>query len=257
MKIQLLSDLHIEFFGDAVERFHIEPTDAELIVLAGDIGVGTDGMQWAIEQAERLGRPILYVPGNHEYYFQDLPTNRRALRELSADSPVQLLDDDQWISQGVRFLGCTLWTDYRATRQRKKSLDAARRMMNDHRLIVNGERVFSPEDAEQLHQRSLAWLKDRLGEPFAGRTVVISHHGPSPLAQHPGFPMHAITGAFWSDLEYLMGAPIDLWLFGHTHMCLDETINGTRLVSNQQGYRRGLDQPWEVREYDPGFVLEL
>lgn len=65
MKAHILNDLHIEF-GD----FEPPATDADVVVLAGDIGVGMGGLHWA--QDRFPDRPVVYVPGNHEFYRHDI-----------------------------------------------------------------------------------------------------------------------------------------------------------------------------------------
>jgi len=62
MKVHILNDLHIEF-----EDFTPPGTDADVVVLAGDIGVGTGALPW-IERCFPT-RPVIYVPGNHELYI--------------------------------------------------------------------------------------------------------------------------------------------------------------------------------------------
>ena len=65
MKIHILNDLHIEFGA-----FEPPPTDADVVVLAGDIGVGLEGLHWA--QSCFSDKPVIYVPGNHEFYHHDI-----------------------------------------------------------------------------------------------------------------------------------------------------------------------------------------
>jgi len=45
-------------------------TDADVAILAGDIGVGLGALPWV----DRCfpDKPVIYVPGNHEYYHHDL-----------------------------------------------------------------------------------------------------------------------------------------------------------------------------------------
>jgi hypothetical protein len=127
----------------------------------------------------------------------------------------------------------------------------ARHGLNDHRVIRHGERAFLPEDALAIHTRSRAWLEGVLAEPFDGATVVVTHHAPHMLCQHPSFPMSAIGTAFLSDLSELV-EQADVWCFGHTHANLDVTVGKCRLVSNQRGY------PGEgVMGFDPAFVLTV
>jgi predicted phosphodiesterase len=250
MKVQLLSDLHNEFYRPDTAP-EIEQTDADLIVLAGDIDVGLDGLVWASKEAERLGKRILYIAGNHEFYHHDIAL-LDTMREVAAKSAsVDFLENDCLVIDGVRFLGCTLWTDYRAVGDRKTNMDVVQQSLNDHHVVRNGDRLFLPEDALLLHQQSRAWLEGVLSRPFDGETVVITHHGPHMLCQHPSYPMSAIGTAFLSDLSGLVELA-DIWCFGHTHANLDATVGKCRLVSNQRGY------PMEgVSGFDPVFALDI
>ena len=72
MKIQLLSDLHLEVHPHFVP---MAAPDADLLVLAGDIGSYQNGslLQDADFGLARFSPlhgwpvPVLFVPGNHEY----------------------------------------------------------------------------------------------------------------------------------------------------------------------------------------------
>ena len=92
MKLQILSDLHLEMVRPAYV-WRISETTAGLIILAGDIGVGTAGVRWAITEAERLGKTAIYVPGNHEYYGERLSVLAQ-MRAVSQGSRVHVLDRD-------------------------------------------------------------------------------------------------------------------------------------------------------------------
>lgn len=59
MRIHPLSDLHNEF-----APFTPEVRDADVVILAGDIDLGTQGIEWA---RQAFDCPVLYVPGNHEF----------------------------------------------------------------------------------------------------------------------------------------------------------------------------------------------
>ncbi len=230
MKLHILNDLHIEF-----EDFEPAETDADVLVLAGDIGVGMEGLRWA---AVRFSdRPVIYVPGNHEFYHQDIAL----IDELKAQAPdhIHVLSDDQVIIGGVRFLGSILWTDFTLFGEADKffAMQQARQQMTDFSIIQNGDRRFTPEDAIQLHTASRNWLKERLSEPFDGKTVVVTHHAPSSQSVHPRYANDPLTPAFASNLEYLLdGERVALWVHGHMHESYDYEIYGTRVVCNPRGY---------------------
>jgi len=250
VRLQVLSDLHLEH-----APYPGTPADADAIVLAGDISTGTRGVRWAHSWAP--GRPVLYVAGNHEFYGQSLPSLIDELRQAAAGTAVHVLEDDEVTIDGVRFLGCSLWSDFEfdGAEHRERSMSLCERLVSDY-----GQIRFSPEgrplraaDTRAVHLRSRGWLRERLATPWAGPTVVISHHAPLVRGKPEQALMRAIAGAFASDLSDLMGADqVGLWIFGHTHRVADLDVAGTRLVSNPRGYPH---QP--VDGFDPDLVVEV
>ncbi|MDH5767295.1 MAG: metallophosphoesterase [Gammaproteobacteria bacterium] len=249
MKIQLLSDLHNEFLRHGKpDPGHlwmgvIPETDADIIVLAGDVDTGTKGIEWAISESERLAKDIIYVLGNHEYYGYEYISLREKIAQLTADTTVHCLDYDVFNLQDVRFIGATLWTDYKADVSVPQDLAMyyVNQALADHQKITyatGGEyRKFKPHDALAIHQKELSWLKKEIARPHEGKTVVITHHGPHPVCQHPGYPVSEISSAFHSDLSnFIEQHNIDVWAFGHTHANLDMVVTDTRIISNQAGY---------------------
>src|SRR5690606_33614175 len=99
MKILLLSDLHL-----SVQPLDAPATDADVVVLAGDLARPPAAMEWA----RQFCQPTLFVAGNHEFYGSDLVSTYDRLREAARGSQVRVLEREAWIHQGVRFLGCTL-----------------------------------------------------------------------------------------------------------------------------------------------------
>ncbi len=243
MKIHVLNDLHIEFGA-----FEPPSTTADVVVLAGDIGVGLEGMRWA--RSCFADRPVIYVPGNHEFYHHDIAL----IDELKACTPahIHVLNDNEVEIDGVRFLGSILWTDFALFGEAEKwfSMQQARQGMNDFAIIQNNGRPFTPEDAMQLHTASRDWLTNRLAEPFAGKTVVVTHHCPSSRSVPPRFANDLLSPAFASNLEGLMGGDrVVLWIHGHTHDPFDYEVDGTRVVCNPRGYA--------PHDLTPGFRPDL
>ena len=250
VRLHVLSDLHLEFGSPAPPA-----ADADVVVLAGDIARGTAGVQWASEWA--AGRPVLFVAGNHEFYGSSLTGVIAALRSAAAGSSVHFLEDRELEIDGVRFLGCTLWSDFDCDglERRAESMALCERVVRDYHLIfdeVNGASL-TPADTRARHLASRRWLTGRLGRHFDGPTVVITHHAPLILRRLPLAAMRALAGAFTSDLSELIGAEHEaLWIFGHTHRAADLERDGARVLSNPRGY------PHEpVEAFDPALVVEL
>ena len=234
MKLQLASDLHLEFAQrERPGTRLVEPAPgAELLVLAGDIHNGTLGIEafadWPV--------PVLYVAGNHEFYDQQWEPTREQLRAACAGTAVRLLDHDVVEFDGVRVLGCTLWTDFRLTDEPvAQAMAAVERGLTDYRVIATASGPLRAAQTLADHQASRQWLTGELARPFAGRTVVVTHHAPHPRSIHPRFAGHPMNPGFISDLTPLL-ASADLWLHGHTHDSFDYRVGGCRVVANPAGY---------------------
>jgi len=265
MKLHILSDVHNEFLRNGkVPPSHpwkaeIPETDADVIILAGDIDVGLEGIEWIIEESERLDKEIVYVLGNHEFYRHEYYSLKEEIAAKAKDANIHFLDCGILELENVRILGFTLWTDYLADKSTPQDLAMfyAGKSLADHQLIQikssGNYKRFKPEDALQLHQVEKHWLEEQLKKPFAGKTVVVSHHAPHPVCIHPDYPNSPIGTAFYSDLEDLIvNYDIDLWIYGHTHSNLDAVVYDTRIISNQAGY------PGEkVKNFDPLFTVDL
>ena len=67
MNIQAISDLHLE-----MRRNYLLPiTNSDVIVLGGDISTGLRGVEFAIHQSELHDKDVIYICGNHEFYYHD------------------------------------------------------------------------------------------------------------------------------------------------------------------------------------------
>jgi predicted phosphodiesterase len=252
MKLNILSDLHL------TQGLLAQPRNsADLVILAGDIARPAEAVAWA----SGFSKPVLYVPGNHEFYGGSMAATGAQLRQLCAGTGIRLLDDDEVVIDGVRFLGTTLWTDFGLFGEegRAAAVEAALRSMRDYSRIWLDqacEKPFTPLDSAALFQRHAAWLARKLAQPHDGPTVVITHHAPSPASIHPRFAGSLINACFVSDAGHLAGGDrVQLWVHGHTHDSFDYSLNGTRVVCNPRGYARaGVN---ENPRFDPHFMVEV
>jgi len=265
MKFQILSDLHNEFLRDRASppshlwKGEIPDTKADVIILAGDIDTGLDGIAWGSRESWRLGKDVVYVMGNHEFYRHEYHALKERAADLGLNAHVHFLDCGMCEFGDIRVLGLTLWTDYASEPAvpRDLAMFHAGVTLADHKVIRirlgEDSRPFGPEDALLIHEDERRWLVEQLQIPYAGRTVVVTHHAPHPVCRHPAFSDSPVNPAFYSNLEEIIaGYDIDLWVYGHTHSNLDVELHGTRIVSNQAGY------PGEnVRGFEPGLVIEV
>lgn len=253
MRLRLLSDLHLEHFDSPPE---LPEASADAVILAGDIHAGIQGLGWAAERF--AGTPILYVPGNHEFYGSGMSVLRRELAAEAARLGIQLLDNCSLTLDGVRFHGTTLWSDfalYAGQPDHDPELTEARALalMPDFRIIEQPEgAVFTPAESRRLHAEALAWLDAELARPFSGPRVVISHHAPLAACIPGRYRGDALSPAFASHLPQLMGR-MDLWLHGHVHEPVDLEAGGTRVIANPGGYPDEFVPPLFV----PDLIIEV
>ncbi len=253
MILNILSDLHLD-----VHAMKRPENDADLVILAGDVARPEAAASWATGFA----KPVLYVPGNHEFYGGSIAGTVQTLKQRCTATNIHVLDNDQVVLDGVRFLGTTLWTDFMLFgmgEQRSAAIKEAKRLMYDYSKIRAGEASetsFSPADSAALFKLHAGWLETKLAEPFSGPTVVITHHAPSPRSIHPRFADSLSNACFVSNVEHLIeGRRARLWIHGHTHDSFDYLLNGTRVVCNPRGYaRNGVN---ENALFDANFVVEI
>ncbi|CAG4928327.1 metallophosphoesterase [Paraburkholderia saeva] len=257
MKIRVLSDLHLE--SDEPEV--IPHANADLVVLAGDIHNHALGLRWAAETFDGAV-PVVYVPGNHEYYDGEFGALESAMQDAAhALDNVHFLNNATLVDPEGRWrvLGTTLWTDFTlygaSDEARATSIAAAERVMLDFRgliqltwphaadagrdeesSIAEGPRDFTPADSLALHKSARAWLEAELAKPFAGKTIVVTHHAPHRLSLSARYADDLVSAGFVNDLPELVRTPAALWIHGHTHTAFDYTVNGTRVVCNPRGY---------------------
>ncbi len=229
MRIHVLSDLHLE-----MRPYLPTPVEADVVVLAGDIANGAEGVHWA---RRHFTQPVLYVAGNHEPWEGEFAATQAMMAEAARDSNVQLMDCTRVDLQGTRFLGCSLWTDFSLAPESERAavIERSRQFNPDHRMIRIGERNFSVEDSIAWCKAQRQWLSEQLAQPYAGETVVITHFAPHPGSIAPSFARHPANPGFVLDLSPLMGKAA-LWIHGHTHTAFDYWVQGTRIVCNPRGY---------------------
>ena len=284
MKIQLLSDLHLE----ADPHFQAEPAPgADVLVLAGDIGSYQQGGKlteedFGLQRFSPLPQyagwpcPVLFVPGNHEYDMQDFDEAHARLRATCDRLGLIWLERESAVLDGVRFVGTTLWTDYDAIALQDRKVQAgdlgallrlrekAFRAANFYLRKTGGTRGGEPFLAEPMRAQALQcqqWLQAALAQPFDGPTVAVTHFAPSLRSADPRYGLIPGTAGFCNALDDLF-AHAQLWLHGHLHAPSNYLVRGERadgapwqcrVVANPLGYARKGEQAF----FQPRACIDL
>lgn len=256
MKVQIFSDLHLDV--GRVKPISVAK-DVDIVIVPGDVCEGAIAAFQALRRIVQTHVPIVMVLGNHEFYRSFISEELEEAKARAGHFNITLLADSTAIINGVRFVGCTLWTDYRIFGDANQAavMATCARGMNDHRLIGWQKRPwlrFRPQEAAFLHNRSRTFLRETLSNRFDGPSVVVSHHGAHWNSVHPAFREDPLTAAFVSDLS----AEIEtyrpsMWVHGHVHCSFDYRIGRdfTRVVCNAHGY--GDENP----NFDSNFIVDI
>jgi Icc-related predicted phosphoesterase len=283
MKIQLVSDLHLEFADINIQNLN----GADVLILSGDICVAQDlhdhiaadfnpYSQGAFADLNRKQQRVqrfrdffkrvsfqftnvIYVMGNHEHYHGKFDRSRQYFLDEFAKlgiTNIHLLDNDTKEIDGVHFVGGTLWTDM--NKGDPMTVHAIETMMNDFRVIriANEDfRKFLPSRAIREHIKTKQYIKTVLeGLPEDARVVVVGHHAPSTMSIHEQYKHDTLmNGGYASDLsEFILDRPkIKAWTHGHMHQCFDYMIGDTRVLCNPRGYHD------ENPQFNPNFIFEV
>lgn len=247
MRIQVLSDIHRE-----IEPFEYQTADADVVVFAGDIDNKLRGLRWI--QSLKISVPVIYVPGNHEYYGETYQKLNRKLIAEAEGTNIHVLIERSVRVLDVTFHGATLWTDFSLFGDPAATGQKCQSVMNDYRYIRR-EPTYSKMrsvDIYNIHKATLAWLETSLDSSGTDRNVVVTHHAPSILSLPIEERSDLLSAAYASDLsEFISRHGPQLWIHGHLHQSLDYTIGATRVICNAKGHsrRRNIN-------FDPHFVLE-
>jgi hypothetical protein len=181
--------------------------------------------------------------------------NRRETWFLENETIELVLGDSR-----VRFIGATLWTDFRLFGNSDGHSRHAQSAMNDYVYIKSDlPKVFELRASETIawHRKSRIFIKAELCKKFDGKTVVLTHHAPSIRSVHKRFLSDTLNPAFASDCDDLLGLDANLWIHGHMHDSSDYMAGITRVVCNPRGYCMGVGTVSENRYFDAGLVIEI
>lgn len=238
--LKVASDLHLELYSterarELLERRFGQNDGATAIVLAGDVGVPTGRPRRAFEVALEFFSArypsVLFVPGNHEFYWTSAAAGLEKIRKFVRRHPkVTLLEPGVVARWGDRrVVGATLWFRKRRGYQRLAGL------YPDFAAIAD----FVPWVHEQ-NSAHIAWLNEAVREG----DIVVTHHLPAPESVAPRFRGDALSTFFLCDMTPLIEERRPaLWVHGHTHDPCRYTVAATTVLCNPLGYPREVRRP--------------
>ena len=250
MKIQIISDLHLEFGNRCIAK-----TKSDVIILAGDIhNTYKKHLNFACKLVKEHKKPVISVFGNHEFYTSgnvDLDY-KKGLDLVKDKNDIYLLECSSYIVDNVRFIGCTLWSGFSFNTGGNVSLQEdnaylAQAKMSDFKYIRYSTHYkrFCAMKCIDLFRNSKQYLKNELRKEFSGKTVIVTHFAPHINCMPP--KINKLSTMIKRKPEYYYISEVsdiidncnfDLWISGHSHYSSSfDLINGRKkFISNQIGY---------------------
>jgi predicted phosphodiesterase len=253
VKIQYLSDLHLEFLGTKFES-KIVPT-GDVLCLCGDIcAIGNPEDDHLFTKLLEYVCPrfqyILHVAGNHEYYAVGMPkiTKRQTMQEIERLFKAREKNFKNYYFLNCRtvrlpigkrhviFCGATLWTKIKKDQENDVQL-----AMNDYNHIYyvnpNGRiTTFNVKEMQRLHRKHRDYIKRTVIKYATAKDpmVVLTHH--KPVADTPVKLTDMLTQAYEINITDILGAPVRVAIHGHTHKHYKKKIRAITYLSNPVGY---------------------
>lgn len=242
MRIQYISDIHLEFMSSLLKAKRFSPK-ADVLCLAGDIGYPASPIyRQFLKSVSTDFKKVFLIAGNHEYYrATSMDAAHETIKGAIADLPnITFLDNSYEDYGGVRFVGTTLWTRIPA---------APAVLINDFHEIDE----MTPALYNELHLGACEFLESADVQESPLPVIVITHHVPSSDFTDPAYAKYAAYNCFFAaDCERFFRSPIRAWIYGHTHMPARTIREGIQFVCNPVGYPRESE-----KRHDLNAVLEL
>ncbi|MCF7918952.1 MAG: metallophosphoesterase [Candidatus Cloacimonetes bacterium] len=257
MKIQIVSDLHLEFPENRVWlRENPLPSAAQLLIIAGDMipYVYQHQTEEFLDTFSRDFQQVFAIFGNHEFYQGEINTAYPVYDQLLRPN-LRLLNNRSFDFEGIRFLFTILWTDIPLAER-----ENVQAMMNDFRLI-NKRTIFKElqtlqiEDMLNYNLLSLKFLEQELNDAVDKKVIVVTHHVPVYESLPGNYLDNALKYAYANDLSSLIAAntQIKAWICGHCHYPDRRMLGDTLLVRNPLGYVHMKQQ----NGFTPDFVIDV
>jgi predicted phosphodiesterase len=252
MKIQILSDIHLEYYDYYPGLHYFLKPSAKILILAGDICYYKhEFFLKFFKEASFFFKYVLFVPGNHEYYTStfidtDFESFERAdyeMKDILCNlQNVIFLQENTFTIGNINFIGATLWNDSKMTYNQLKKLNYTQ---NDNFVLYRNKVMPDPTKTDVINKRHYNWLSTQLNLHKNYYNIVITHFLPSKNCIDKHFQQYDDNHFFYTNCEKLF-PKVNTWIYGHTHIGSKKYLKNTLLISNPHGL------PIEKNKY-PGY----
>lgn len=92
------------------------PAKCDVLVLAGDLGVGDQAIHFLLNIAIALdGTHVVWIAGNHAFYRTNIDRQKNPYRAIYHEMRrINFFENEVVEINGYQFLRCTLWSGFNA-----------------------------------------------------------------------------------------------------------------------------------------------
>lgn len=239
-KIFYASDLHLEMGAS-----NIVIPKGDIAILAGDIFIAHKKYHKKyidnfFDELTNSFTYVLYVFGNHEYYFNDYNFVRDDIEDYfykNKFNNIIILENDDIFIDDIAFFGSVFWTDL-------KNNDPLVTMqvhsyINDFKTIKIENEPLKPYHTIEWNRIARKSLNNFLKKyKDFDKKIVITHHAPFSLSCDEKFLFDDVSyGYYNTQLENtdILDEKL-IWIHGHMHDPVQYEIGNIKVISNPRGY---------------------
>ena len=267
MKIQYISDIHLETRNNKKDFDKYLIPNAPYLALCGDIGYPhSQTFKDFMDYCSKNWLEVFYITGNHDYYNKiytrwkySSPYSMKQVEEYIEElfksyTNVHYLQKKRFDIPNTQYsiLGCTLWVEIPIY----KYVDAIHSLNDVNYISIDGYQRLSPEDIDTLHEDHCKWLMRSLESigSLGRKTIVLTHHLPTKLLISEEYINNSRNYLFYTELpEYIYHPALQAWICGHSHSSKRILLkNNIELMMNCKGYSKEI-----IKNFNPSCIYEI
>jgi len=234
MKIQILSDQHIDFKQNFSYCMNRMIPRCETLIIAGDICPHDiyEHERFIHEKILPNWKNTIIIPGNHEFWGNSSDDEFFGSKKkvwTKDGNTCTYMNNDVVEIDGVTFIGTTLWSYIGGDK---------------HFEIQNGMGDYTYIQGNTVDKNNQRFLDNcefltNAVKDLDKKAVVITHHVPSFNLINDQYRGHSLNEAFAADMDtfiMMYGHKISHWIHGHSHDEIDRVFDGIRFIRNPMGY---------------------
>ena len=226
MNLFVASDWHCEFGMDIETLIPKDDNAYDVFVMAGDFTTFAHMEADVSELCSLVSKPILYVPGNHEFYGSSIEKTEKLLESLESKyKHLHVLNRKTIRIDEIDFAGCVGWMDM--------SFGGW-----FHQVQISDFKQIENWTIENCIAHGLVDRQFLMGLNEHKTNVIITHNGCTEKSMARKYASSPLNSYFINDYRNIIErCKPKTWIHGHTHTAFEYQVGlNTHVYCNPLGY---------------------